>query len=167
PQQRKPSDPALDKALGAKILAALERLDWKRLTDEQRVQLVRTYEICIVRFGKPEAADTQRILNQLEPHFPAAKFELNWVLCETLVALQSPNVAAKAVPLMMNAPSQEEQMEYARSLRALKAGWTAELRTDFFNWCLKAANYRGGASFEKFIEFIRTDAEATLTEADK
>ena len=46
-------------------------------------------------------------------------------------------------------------MEYARSLRMLKAGWTTDLRTAYFEWFLKAANYRGGASFEKFIEFIR------------
>jgi putative heme-binding domain-containing protein len=32
---------------------------------------------------------------------------------------------------------------------------------------LKAANYRGGASFAKFIEFIRNDAVASLSEADK
>ena len=32
---------------------------------------------------------------------------------------------------------------------------------------LKAANYKGGASFEKFIEFIRTDAVATFTESEK
>ena len=58
-------------------------------------------------------------------------------------------------------------MEYARSLRNLKTGWTNELRTQYFNWFLKAANYRGGASFTKFIEFIRNDAVASLTKAEK
>lgn len=32
---------------------------------------------------------------------------------------------------------------------------------------LKAANYRGGASFAKFIEFIRNDAVASLSQAEK
>ena len=58
-------------------------------------------------------------------------------------------------------------MEYARSLRMLKAGWTTPLHTAYFEWFLKAANYRGGASFEKFIEFIRNDAVASLSEAEK
>jgi mono/diheme cytochrome c family protein len=49
----------------------------------------------------------------------------------------------------------------------LKAGWTKETRTAYFEWFLKAANYRGGASFEKFIEFIRTDAVASLSDAEK
>ena len=69
--------------------------------------------------------------------------------------------------LIQESPTQEEQIEYARSLRMLKSGWTRELRTDYFNWFLKAANYRGGASFSKFIEFIRNDAVASLSAAQK
>lgn len=58
-------------------------------------------------------------------------------------------------------------MEYARSLRMLKAGWTPELREQQLEWFLKAANYRGGASFSKFIEFIKNDSLATFTDAEK
>jgi putative heme-binding domain-containing protein len=58
-------------------------------------------------------------------------------------------------------------MEVARSLRHLKAGWTPELREQQLNWFVTAANYRGGASFSKFIEFIRTDSLASFTEAEK
>lgn len=58
-------------------------------------------------------------------------------------------------------------MEYARSIRHLKAGWTPELREQQLNWFLKAANYRGGASFTKFIEFIKNDSLATFTDAEK
>jgi putative heme-binding domain-containing protein len=58
-------------------------------------------------------------------------------------------------------------MQYARSIRMLTAGWTPELHTAYFEWFLKAANYKGGASFDKFIEFIRNDAVASLTEAEK
>ncbi len=167
PFHRKPTDPPVDKAMQTKILAALEKLDWKKLTDEQRVTLVRTGEICLNRFGRPDDATVERLIAKLDPQFPAARFELNWVLCETLVYLQSPTVAAKAVALIQKSPTQEEQIEYARSLRMLKAGWTTQLRTDYFDWLLKAANYRGGASFEKFLEFIRTGAEATMTAAEK
>ena len=48
-----------------------------------------------------------------------------------------------------------------------KAGWTDELHTAYFEWFLKAANYRGGASFAKFIQFIRDDAVASLSETQK
>ena len=76
-------------------------------------------------------------------------------------------VASKAIALMAEAPTQEEQIEYARSLRMLKVGWTQETRKAYLEWFLKAANYRGGASFDKFIEFIRTDAMAQFSEDDK
>ena len=167
PQHRKPSDAPLDKAMGAKILDALTKLDWQKLNHEQRLTLVRTYSIHFVRFGQPDDATTRRVLAQIDSRFPAPRFDLNWLLCETLAALQSPTLATKAIAMIRNAPGQEEQLEYARSIRFLNAGWTTALRTEQFEWFLKAANYRGGASFEKFLEFIRTDAEATLTENEK
>ncbi len=167
PQHRKPTDPPVDNVMAGKIYAALLKADWQKLNHEQRLTLVRTVEICLVRFGKPDDATAQKLIAKLDPLFPADNFPLNWELCETLVALQSPNIAAKGMAALKNAPGQEEQMEYARSLRMLKTGWTTALRTDQFNWFLRAANYRGGASFEKFIEFIRTDSEATLSAAEK
>ena len=167
PLHRKRTDPPTDKPMQAKILAALGKINWNRLNDAQRLTLVRTYEICFNRFGRPADASVERALTQLDPQFPAATFELNWVLCETLAYLQSPTVAAKALALMQQAPTQGEQIEYARALRMLKAGWTMPLRTAYFEWFLKASNYRGGASFSKFLEFIRNDAEASLSESER
>jgi putative heme-binding domain-containing protein len=108
-----------------------------------------------------------KFVAKLDPLFPAATRELNWLLCETLVYLQAPTVAGKALALMASAPTQEEQIEYARSLRMLEKGWTIPLRTAYLEWFLKAANFRGGASFVKFIEFIRTDAVKTLTDSER
>src|SRR5208282_4738351 len=115
---------------------------------------------------QPDEAVARRVVAQLDPHFPSESFPLNWVLCETLVYLQAPTAAAKGVALLNSSPSQEEQIEYARSLRMLKTGWTLPLRTEYFNWFFKAATYRGGASFDKFVEFIRKDALATLSESE-
>lgn len=166
PQHRKPGDPPNDRPLEAKILAALVKLDWNKLSYDDRLRLVRTYEICFNRAGRPDAAEAAKIVAQLDPHFPAKSFPLNWLLCETLVYLQAPGTAAKGIALLERAPSQEQQIEYARSLRMLREGWTLPLRRSYFGWFFKAANYRGGASFDKFLEFIRTEALATLTEAE-
>ncbi|MEP6669312.1 MAG: heme-binding protein [Chthoniobacter sp.] len=167
PLHRKPTDSPIDTALRARLLAALEKFDWATLNNEQRICLVRTLQIALVRFDRPDDATVKSLLAKFDPLFPAPTYELNRLLCEALVYLQSPNVAAKAVPLLEKAPTQEEQMEYARSLRMLKTGWTTPLHTAYFEWFLKAANYRGGASFEKFIEFIRNDAVASLSDSEK
>ncbi len=186
PQHRTAEAPKVDANLGSRILNALIAVDWSKLNHAQRLTLVRAVEIALNRFGRPDEAAVAKLTSKLDAVFPAPSFDLNWLLCETLVFLQSqqiavgtgvptdgsgqsPNLrlASKGMKLIANAPTQEEQIEYARSLRMLKTGWTKELRTTQFEWFLKAANYRGGASFEKFIEFIRTDAEATLTAAEK
>ncbi|HEY1065727.1 MAG TPA: heme-binding protein, partial [Pirellulales bacterium] len=167
PQHRKPETPAVDSAMGTKIIDALLAIAWAKLTKDQQLTYLRAIEIALNRFGAPDESRVAKLVAKLEPLVPAESRELNWLLCETLVFLQAPTVAAKGVALISAAPTQEEQIEYARSLRMLKAGWTLDLRTAYFEWLLKAANFRGGASFEKFIEFIRTDALATLTEAEK
>ncbi|EDY20189.1 heme-binding protein [Chthoniobacter flavus Ellin428] len=167
PQHRKPTDPPVDTAMRDKLLTALQKFDWSTLNQEQRLTLVRTLQIALVRFGRPDDATVKALLAKFDPLFPAPTYEQNRLLCETLVYLQSPTIAAKAVPMLTSAPTQEEQMEYARSLRMLKTGWTTPLHTAYFDWFLKAANYRGGASFENFIAFIRADAVASLSDSEK
>ena len=163
PFHRQSSDPPINQKLGKRILQSLLRIKWKDLTPNERLSLVRTYQVAMVRFGKPLPQVAKKIINHLDTQFPAESFEMNWLLCETLAYLEAPTVAEKGIALLTQAPTQEEQMEYARSLRNLKSGWTHELRSQYFNWFLKAANYRGGASFTKFIEFIRNDAVASLS----
>lgn len=167
PFHRKPDDAPIDTAMRDRLLSALEKFNWDTLSNEQRITLVRTLQIVLNRFGRPEDATVQHLIAKFDPVFPAPTYELNRLLCEMLVFLQSPNVAAKGIALLDKAPTQEEQMEFARSLRMLKTGWTTPLHTTYFEWFLKAANYRGGASFEKFIEFIRNDAVASLSDAEK
>jgi putative heme-binding domain-containing protein len=163
PFHRQSSDPPINQKLGKRILQSLLRIKWKDLTPNERLSLVRTYQVAMVRFGKPLPQVAKKIINHLDTQFPAESFEMNWLLCETLAYLEAPTVAEKGIALLTQAPTQEEQMEYARSLRNLRSGWTQELRSHYFNWFLKAANYRGGASFTKFIEFIRNDAAASLS----
>lgn len=149
------------------ILAALMARDYGKLSQEQRLAYGRLLQIVLIRYGDPDKATLSAIASKLDAAYPAATFEENWLLTETLVHLQHPHTAAKALKLIDEAPSQEPEMQYARSLRFLKAGWTPELRKQQLEWFLKAANYNGGASFAKFIEFIRNDSLATFTDAEK
>ena len=167
PQLRTPDSPAVDTAMRDKLVDALLRINPASLDQERRLTYLRTIEITLNRFGRPDDSRVASLTAKLDPLFPAPTREENWLLCETLVYLGSPTVAAKAMTLIANAPSQEEQIEYARSLRMLKNGWTTETHTAYFEWLLRATNYRGGASFEKFIEFIRNDAVQSLSEQDK
>lgn len=166
PTHRLP-DHKVDSALRDKLIIALLNLDFAKLGEEQKQAHVRVMQIVLHRFGDPDAATVAKIVAQYDPAYPAESFELNWLLTETLAYLQAPNTAAKGMALIAAAASQEPQIEFARSLRMLKTGWTPELRARQLEWFLTAANYKGGASFNKFIEFIRNDALATFTDTEK
>ncbi len=163
----RPENHQPDTATRDAILAALLKLDFAKLTREQQIAHVRIAQIALHRFGDPDADTIQKLITQFDAAYPADSFELNWLLTETLAYLQAPNTAAKAMALIATTPAQEPQIEYARSLRFLKAGWTRELREQQLEWFLKAASFRGGASFTKFIEFIRNDSLATFTDAER
>jgi putative heme-binding domain-containing protein len=168
PQHRQPNDPPLNASLGEAILTSIEGVDWNRQSFSQRLTLLRALQIALVRFGRPSESHIQCLTAKLDPLFPAQEPELSWLLCETLVYLQSPTLAAKAVKYLTTAATQEEQIECARSLRMLTTGWTTETRTAYFRWLLQAmSSYRGGASFDKYIEFIRDDAIKSLSPSEK
>ncbi len=167
PSLRDDKSPPVDLGLRDKLLQAMEKIDWLKLPADRQLTYVRTLEIILNRFGRPDEPTLKRWIAKLDPAFPSKSFDLNWLLCETLVYLQSPTAAEKTIALIARSPSQEEQIEYARSLRALTTGWTTATRTAYLEWFLKASNFRGGASFDKFIEFIRNDALTTFSEVEK
>ncbi len=167
PSQRAESEYIVLTEVRDQILQSLLELDFAALSPTEKMGYTRTVQIALHRFGNPDQKTIDAIIAKLDPSYPADSYELNWLLTETLAYLQAPNTAAKGMALIADAQSQEPQMEYARSLRHLKRGWTPELREQQLEWFLKAANYRGGASFTKFIEFIKNDSLATFTDAEK
>src|SRR5262249_34032272 len=143
---RKPGEPIPGAALQGPILEALGRLDWDRLTYAQRLDLLRVYAVLFNRTGKPGDADRARLVQRFDALYPARGRVLNGDLCQLLVYLEAPGVAGKTLKLVAEAPTQEEQLEYARSLRVLKTGWTPAQRKEYFWWCVKAAHFKGGSS---------------------
>ena len=166
------TDPAhrkkeVDAGLKGRIFDAIDRLEWAKLDDGERLDLLRLYQVALVRLGKPDEAKAARIVAKLDAVYPSKVREQSVEALQVLVFLQSPAVAAKTLKLIANAPTQEEQMSYALALRVLKAGWTPALRKEYFGWYVKAQTYRGGNSFNGFLRMMKADAVATLTPEEK
>jgi putative heme-binding domain-containing protein len=164
---RKPADPVPGADLKGSILEALARIDWDKLTDPQRLDLLRVYAILFNRTGKPDEAARKNLISRLDAHYPAKSRELNAELCQTLVYLEAPAVVEKTLALLAAAPTQEEQLEYAKSLRVLKTGWTLPQRSLYFAWLQKATQFKGGASLRGFLNLMLEDAIGSLNEAEK
>jgi putative heme-binding domain-containing protein len=165
---RKQSDaPIAGAELKGRILEALGRLSWDKLSTGQRLELLRIYAVVFNRMGAPDEAQRQALVARFGPRFPAGERELNAELCPLLVYLKAPDIVGKALKLMASAPTQEEQLEYARSLRVLDAGWTPAQRTEYLAWLKKAARFKGGASMRGFLNIMLDDTLDTLTTAEK
>jgi putative heme-binding domain-containing protein len=122
----------------------------------------------LARMGDFEKdSDRKKLVRRLDPAFPCGDRDLDLELCQLLVRLNAPGIAKRGVERLENAPTQEEQIAYAKALRVLNDGWEDADRERYLAWFQRAVNYRGGASFGKFVESIQKDAVSHLTEAQR
>lgn len=157
-----------DRDLQPRVVGALARLGWERLSEEGRLDLVRAYTLAFARMGKPGREARDAALAHLDRRYPSDSDRLNRELCQLLVYLEAPGVAGRTLGLLARAPSQEEQLVYVLNLRVAAAHhWSADQRREYFRWFERAAAARGGVSFEEYLRQIKADAVGRLTPADR
>jgi putative heme-binding domain-containing protein len=156
-----------DPAMQPQMLEALERVDWTKLIPSQKIDYLRAYQLCFVRMGGPAPEWKERAGKRIDGFYPAGNREVNAELCKLVCYLETPHGISKTLALLAKAPTQEEQIEYALSLRMVKHGWTKKEHEDYFNWFHKGATYHGGNSFHGFLKNIRTDAIKSLSDPEK
>lgn len=152
-----------DNEVRSEMLEKLYSIPYERLTETQQILWLRVYGLIFMRLGEAGNEDAEQIRNRLEPQFPTLNASINSELFKLLVYGESVEATEKAVMLLSSAPTQEEQIDLAKTLRHQRLGWRPESRRIYFQWFLKAANYRGGASFTMFLENIQKDAVANLS----
>ena len=85
-------------------LKTLETIDFAQLTEPQQMDLVRAFELVILRMGKPDAAASAAVNTYLGAHYPAkGGNELNRLLCKVLVYLDAPGAVEKTMALLADA----------------------------------------------------------------
>ena len=174
--------------LKPKLLSALDKVDYTKLNTEQRLEYLRALQLVCIRLGLPDDATRTAITNKFDAIFPSDSDYENRELVNILVALKSPNIVAKTIPLLavdsktksaLQASEEllarnrgyggkiadtlaklpdAQQMHYAFALRNAKEGWTPETRKTYFEWFVKARDWSGGNSFVKFLANIEKDA---------
>jgi glucose/arabinose dehydrogenase len=143
---------------GAGIVEALGRLDWGALADEDRLDLLRAYELTACRSLPHDRATRERIVRQLDPWFPTHNGRLDRELAEVLTAIEAPGVIPRTLRLLEEARSQEQQIHFAMCLRDLPRGWTLGDHKRYFSWLARTGGQRGGITFGEYVGQIRRDA---------
>lgn len=177
--------------LQGKMLLALGRLGGESLSVGQQLAALRAVQLILIRLGKPDADVCEKICEVLDAGYPAQDDLINRELCQILVAVDSTKVVSKTLALMATAKDDfqevasdavlsrndgyanaaraaagsrpnSQQISYMFALRNATAGWTPEHRKTFFSWFSRARTWKGGNSFNGFIDNIRKDALATF-----
>ncbi len=151
----------------SRVLAAIGQLNMEELSNDQKIDLLRVVTLTFVRISPPAEEMRAALTAHLEGTLPAETQPLNSEIAQLITYFQAPYAAAEIVALLENAPTQEEQIDYARTLRHLTTGWTPELQNTYFKWFTRAAAYQGGSSFQLFVNNIKADAVANLSAEDK
>jgi putative heme-binding domain-containing protein len=185
-----------DKSLQSRLLAALDHLNYSRLTEAQQLELLRVYQLAFIRMSAPDAPTAARVAKKFDAFYPAKTESLNRELCILLVYLKSPTVLAKTLELMRqpSAKTNEERMDellarnqgyggtiakilangadlqklhYLFVLRNVREGWTMDQRKFYFTWLNDARKHSGGASYQGFLNNIEADAFENASEAER
>ncbi|MGH7140735.1 MAG: family 16 glycoside hydrolase, partial [Pirellulales bacterium] len=93
-----------DKSLLASLVGALGQLDFSKLAEEQRLELLRAYELAFIRLGEPDDELRQKLVAKFDALFPAPSNPVNRELSILLAYLRSPTIIRKAVALMEKPP---------------------------------------------------------------
>lgn len=99
------SNPVRDKQLQARMIAALDRIDLADLSFQDKLDLIRAYDLTMIRLGRPDQATINRIVARFDPYFPGKQREMNWELAELMIYLEAPSAAEKVMGLIREAPS--------------------------------------------------------------
>ena len=148
---------------------SLLRVEWSKLDSTQRLELLRAYQLSFLRLGPADPATREKIIAQLDGHFPTADGDslVDRELARVLIHLEAPKIVDRCVAQMNGSNSAEQQIHYAFCLREAQKGWTPETRKAYFQWFYDIGTARGGASFGGFLENIRKVAIGNLEDEDK
>jgi putative heme-binding domain-containing protein len=184
-----------DKSVLPRLLESLNRVDFDNLSPFQQLELLRAYELALIRLGPPDEAEHDALVKRLDAHYPGTNDLVNRELCNLLCVLQSPTVVAKTMPLleqpsppakeefgdllerntvfarpitaMMEHHPDQQKIAYAYALRVVKTGWTLDQRVAYFNFLRDAGHWSGGHSFQGYLSNIDHDAFDNATDAER
>lgn len=149
------------------VIIALNRINLNKLKQHQLLGLLRAYQLCFVRLGRPNLEQSKSIRQQLSKIYPHSSGGANHLLCEILVYLNDQTVVEKTVQYLNGALTQEEQLRAARTLVYAKQGWSNQSQRDFIFWLKRSRSFVGGKLLTEQIRDIREDFLNALTKSQQ
>ena len=90
-------------AVKSQVLKSLMGINYASLSETQQLDLVRAFELVLLRMGNPNAAEKASVAAYLDPQYPAKTNELNRELSKVLVYIGAPQSVEKTMSLLATA----------------------------------------------------------------
>jgi len=90
-------------ALRDKMIQALVKVEYNKLSPSQKIDLARAIEVVIYRMGKPEGVTKNQLVAYLNPNYPSSSNELDRELSKVLVYIGAPGSVEKTLSLLETA----------------------------------------------------------------
>ncbi len=177
------------------IFRSLIKLDWSKLSTQQKLNWLRATGLVFIRDEGPDEAEKAAVLGKVDSAYPADERFLNFELARMLCYLQAPDVVSRTLKLMDEAPAEAPepwenlverndsyggginrvmknhppttQIHYLYCLRAVKGPWKAGERRRAFNWFREIDSRTGGNSYAGAIAMIRKQIFENGTEEEQ
>ncbi len=89
--------------LKEQALKSLMSVDFNQLSESQKIDILRAFELVISRMGKPGAEVNTQVATYLNPQYPAQSNELNRELSKVLIYINAPQAVEKTMALLATA----------------------------------------------------------------
>ena len=139
------------------ILAAVLADDWSSLTADALAETLRIIQLSLIRQCPFPAADREALLLRLEAIDPQAGFAVSWLAGELLVALESERAIPWLLAAVEAAATQEEQVQFAKTLSRISTGWSQDDATRVIDWLNRSRGMPGGRLVETAWQNLRND----------
>ena len=150
-------------------LKLLERkfgmLSFSNLSAGQQKSWIRALQIGVLRTG---ARLEPSMVARLEALFPLKASEPNLLLCELLIAAESAQVIALALPFCSGKETQEVRLHYLISTGLATTGWDLKSRQGWLNaFAALRTEAIGGPAVPQQLDYLRSHFLNGLSDAEK
>jgi putative heme-binding domain-containing protein len=146
---------------------ALTSISFPELSVQQQLDYLRVASLGVMRLEPIQSATRQKLLSALDAYLPSKDHFVNRDLGNLLIRLRAPGIVNRLIPLMENAATPEDAIDFAVSLTAVQEGWTTDSRNKLLDWFERAARSGGGHSFFGYLVLARDRFIASIPAADR
>ena len=146
---------------------ALAGVSMAQASREQRLAIVRTAALGVIRFDPLPESARQTLLASLDATFPTGDRLVDRELGRLLVRLRAPAMPQRLLALLDDAASPEEQIDAAVVLSAATADWSLDERRRLLDWFDGFAAQHGSRSYFAYLQAARDRWAASLSAAER